>query len=87
MGNIRVPGYALKREITISISEEDGEFFASFSDLNLTGRGDSEEEARRDLGELLVIAFEDTAHVPDSNLSRPLIADKEFLLRLMEKTK
>ena len=85
MGNIRVPGYRLTREITIELLEENGESLASFNDLNLTGRGDCEESARRDLGEMLVELFIDMSKTPNKKLSDHLIAEKEFLIDLVQK--
>lgn len=85
MGNIRVSGYRLKREITVFVYEKNGEFYADYNDLNLLGVGDTEEEACRDLGELISEVYESLANVPDENLSAPLVADKQFVSGLVER--
>lgn len=83
MGNLCSAKYRLKREITIRVFEDDGQWFADYPDLDLIGVGEADGDAKNDLRTHIIDVFEELT-TTKYRLSDPLEAQRLFLLDIIE---
>ena len=76
--------YSLTHALSLEISEEDGEWFATSYDLGLVGYGDSENEAVDDFKENLCGYFDFLKSQEDAKLSGSLLIHKGILEKIIK---